>query len=339
MPLAITTTILNPAPNFTAWLDYHLQRCDYILLYLDNPAKQPLFKEICSGRRVTLFVGATDAPTISRSSRLLLRQMSNLKHAIALLLEQPQLLVGEGIAGRNIQAANATANGKNDGDEDSWWLLHIDQDEILYDNNGDTSWRSQPNIRHVTFTNHKAIPINNDTQDSFQDCVWFTVNREEVLFMAYGNGKPAVRLCRGVETDGVHRFKGYTGAAMTLPLPQTASSEQPSRRTQHEQQEWPVLLHYPYPSFEAWAAKFTLYDAFSDYWLDDERYPNMLKFMLQSRDQVQAALGRGDWSAAKAFFTARVLSQEGIARGVCAGEIRRYGPITLRGAEEVEVGK
>ncbi|KAL8798640.1 MAG: hypothetical protein Q9182_006499 [Xanthomendoza sp. 2 TL-2023] len=276
---------------------------------------------------------------MSRSSRLLLRQMSNLKHAIALLLEQPQLLVGEGIAGRNIQAAIAAADGENDGDEDSWWLLHIDQDEILYDGNGDTSWRSQPNIGHVTFTNHEAIPVDHDTQDSFQDCVWFTVNREEVLFMAYGNGKPAVRLCRGVETDGVHRFKGYIGAAMTLPLPQTASSEQPSRRTQHEQQEWPVLLHYPYPSFEAWAAKFTLYGAFSDYWLDDERYPNMLKFMLQSRDQVQAALGRGDWSAAKAFFTARVLSEDEIARGVCAGEIRRYGPITLRGAEEIEVGK
>lgn len=45
------------------------------------------------------------------------------------------------------------------------------------------------------------------------------------------------------------------------------------------------------------------------------------------------------FAAAKAFFTARVLSQEEIARGVWAGEIRRYGPITLRGAEEVEVGK
>lgn len=89
MPLAIAPIILNPAPNFTAWLDYHLQRCDHILLYLDDPAKQPLFEEICGGRRVTLFVGATDAPTMSRSSRLLLRQMSNLKHAIALLLEQP----------------------------------------------------------------------------------------------------------------------------------------------------------------------------------------------------------------------------------------------------------
>ncbi|KAI9714516.1 MAG: hypothetical protein M1820_000477 [Bogoriella megaspora] len=198
MPLAIATTILNPASNFVVWLDYHLQRCDLVLLYLDDPIKRPLFQQLCSNRAVRLLAGSTDAPSMARSSRLLLRQGNNLKHAIALLLDmeqqqqgrqrQRQRLRERGVdedAGRGSRAADA--NGKLPQDSyDDWWLLHIDQDEILYDNGGDTTWRTQPDMGHVTFLNHEAIPISHDTQDAFRDCVWFTLNRDDVLFMAYG---------------------------------------------------------------------------------------------------------------------------------------------------------
>lgn len=33
--IAIATTVLKPAPNLGIWLDYHLQRCTVIILYLD----------------------------------------------------------------------------------------------------------------------------------------------------------------------------------------------------------------------------------------------------------------------------------------------------------------
>ncbi|KAL9119447.1 MAG: hypothetical protein Q9187_004000 [Circinaria calcarea] len=254
MALAIVTTILEPALSFVIWLDYHLQRCKLLIIYIDDPTRRPIFESLCVGRAVRLFDGAMDAPRMARSNRLRLRQNSNLKHAISFLLDQTQ---------------PAQHADKPDG----WWLLHIDQDEVLFEN-GHTSWRTCPGVGHVTFTNHEAIPISHPTSNAFMDCVWFSVNSDKA-FMAYGNGKSAVRLSRNVVPNGPHRFVGYEGVAITLP----ASQQEEGSRKEAEGQ-YPVLLHYPYPSFEAWAAKFKLYGTFSNYWLDDDRFPNMLEFML-----------------------------------------------------------
>jgi hypothetical protein len=83
MTLAIVTTILNRAAGFVAWLDFHLQQCALIILHLDDSSKRALFEELCSGRSGIMFDGATDEPSMSRPNRVLLRQSSNLKHAIS----------------------------------------------------------------------------------------------------------------------------------------------------------------------------------------------------------------------------------------------------------------
>ncbi|KAK4147279.1 uncharacterized protein C8A04DRAFT_24521 [Dichotomopilus funicola] len=307
MSIAIATTVLNPAQNLDIWLDYHLLRCAVIILYLDDPARRGLFEPLCKGRSVLLFDGAQDAPTMSRPSRLLVRQSSNLKHAISYLLEPD-----------------------HGGVE---WLLHIDQDEILFEN-GHTSWATDPRIGHVTFTNDEAVPLRHSTSNAFADCVWFQANGPEAEpFMAYGNGKSAVRLSTGVEPDGAHRFINFQGDAITLPDNAQAAMA--------GQGPYPVLLHYPYPSFESWKAKFTLYGRFSDYWMDDEQYPNRLDFMTQSRDQALVALqdqergGAADpWAEAKRFFETRAFVGEELQRRIADGRVRRFAPFGEARAKE-----
>ena len=324
MALFIATTILNPATNFVSWLDYHLPRSVLIIIYLDDPTKRPQMERLCRDRAVKLCDGAMEAPGMAPANRTLLRQSSNLKHAIAFLLDQQhdgQQPTQQGQQDpMKEQHRQGPLSGK--GGAGDWWLLHIDQDEILYEN-GDTSWQTMPDVGHVTFTNHEAIPIPHDTLDAFTDCHWFNVNSDEP-FMAYGNGKSAVRLTQGVLPNGAHCFKGYEGLAITQPA--LIPSLPGDQAKQNSDQRHPVILHYPYPSFEAWAAKFELYGNFSDYWLDDKKYPNMLEFMLRSRDKVQAALASGNWTEAREFFGARVLDDERIRRGVQAGMVRYYDP-------------
>ncbi|KAK4466083.1 hypothetical protein QBC42DRAFT_293703 [Cladorrhinum samala] len=296
MSIAIATTVLNPAPNLDIWLDYHLQRCAVIILYLDDPARRAIFEPFTNGRSVLLFDGAQDAPTMSPSNRLLVRQPSNLKHAISYLIEQQEQLGVD-------------------------WLLHIDQDEILFEN-GCTSWATDPRVGHVTFINHEAVPLRHEPLNAFADCVWFNANGPDAEpFMAYGNGKSAVRLSRGVEPDGAHRFQKFQGDAITLP--DDAQAHQP----------YPVLLHYPYPSFESWRAKFSLYGHFSDFWMDDEQYPNRLDFMLQSRNKALAAMQAqesgdpGDpWSEARRFFEGRAFTGAELQKRIADGRVRRFTP-------------
>ncbi|KAK3358572.1 hypothetical protein B0T24DRAFT_643876 [Lasiosphaeria ovina] len=319
MSVAIATTVLNPAPNLNIWLDYHLRRCAVIILYLDDPDRRSLFEPFCNGRSVLVFDGAQDMPAMSPPNRLLVRQPSNLKHAISYLLEH---------------------GGKWGGVD---WLLHIDQDEILFEN-GHTSWTNDPRVGHVTFTNHEAVPLRHDTSNAFAECVWFNTNGPHAEpFMAYGNGKSAVRLSSGVEPDGSHQFQHFQGEAVTLGLPRAAFGADASDAQAQalDDAAFPVLLHYPYPSFESWRAKFCLYGGFSDYWMDDERYPNRLDFMLQSRDQALAALqalkrdgaAAGDpWAEARRFFETRAFVGDELQRRIADGRVRYYAPTWLPAA-------
>ena len=283
MTIAIATTVLYPTTSFITWLDYHLQRVELVLIYMDDITQRPIFEVLCGDRPVLLFEGASDAPSMSPSSRTILRQSNNLKHAIAHLL----------------------AHGTT-------WLLHIDIDEILWEN-GDTNWSLQPNTGCVTFTNHEAVPPRLGTDRPFHDCVWFKVNGckpgTQLPFMAYGNGKSAVRLRPGVAPDGPHSFQGYNGKHITMPG-----------------EGGPVLLHYPCVSFEAWAAKFKQYGDFSDFWFDDPDKPNYIQFMLLSRDHVKKALESGDWKPARAFYESMTIDDEACQRAVSSGQIRRYAP-------------
>jgi len=275
--LAITTTVLNPPPTFRIWLDYHLERVDLILIFMDDPSERPRFEKVVKDKRVILFDGSNASPELMPSSRLIIRQDKNNQAAIDYAL-----------------AHNIT------------WLMHIDIDELLYDE-GNHSWRHLDGVGQVTFRNHEAVPVAHKVVNYFAECTLFKTNSGALDFMAYGNGKSAVRLKEGVETWGPHQFMGYEG--------------------EHRTVDEPVILHYPTPSFDSWIAKYKLYGKFSDFWFDDPEQHNDVSFMLKSRDQLQKALETGDWEEARKFFAALIPDEETIQRYIKSGDLKRFYPL------------
>jgi hypothetical protein len=280
--IAIATTIIHPRPTLSAWLDYHLRWAQHIVIYMDDPDERPTFEYLCGDRPVMLLEGSRIEPRMTPESRLIRRQMANMRHAITHLMER----------------------GYN-------WLLHIDADELLYGPLVESrAWTQDPKVGLVTFTNHEALPVNFETSDPFRDCVYFWVNGVDhnVNFLAYGNGKSAVRLGSGVEPRGAHSFSGHAGLTV-IPSAEEA-----------------MVLHYPYPSFDSWLRKFNHYGRFSDYWFGDRQAPKIMDFMLQSRDIVQKAHRTGDWATARTFFARKVLDTESRKEAVSEGKIRYYTP-------------
>ncbi|KAH9830225.1 glycosyltransferase family 2 protein [Teratosphaeria destructans] len=255
--IAIVTTALHPGNSFQRWLDHHLNRCSInkIVVYMDDPLEQPIFETLIGNRNVELLAGTRIARDMTPESRIMVRQEVHVTDAINRLLH-----------------------------EGYEWLLHIDTDELLYEAGGASSWRRLRNIGLVHFTNHEAVPLDHDTDDSFNSTLFRTNSRSNKDFLAYGNGKSAVRLSHGVKPAGPHSFEGYRGDVLDMPANDAA------------------ILHYPSPTFPKWVAKYKHYGDFSGYWFDDRYSPIRLQFMLQSRDLVQQALRSGDWDEARSFF-------------------------------------
>lgn len=275
MSIAISTTITRPGPTLPIWLDYHLRRIDLIMIFMDDPTERPLFERIVGGRSVILFNGSNDHPNMSTPSRLMMHQSSNNEVAIAYAL------------------ANKIK-----------WLMHIDTDEIFYEE-GDRSWQTLENVGQVSFVNHEAVPLNHAVTNFFVECTLFKVTGE-MGFMAYGNGKSAVRVTPGVRPWGPHAFIDYEGESVTVKRP--------------------MILHYPYPSFEIWAAKYEHYGNFSNFWYDDPDQPNELIFMLESRDIVLSAISTGNWEEAHKYFNGQIPDIETRDRLLASDDLRQYSP-------------
>jgi hypothetical protein len=142
MSLALATIVLDTAGNFTSWLDFYLQRCAVILPYVGDPMNRGVFERLCGSRAVEIFDGATDSPAMSCPNRLLLRQSSNLRHATCWAEKSGLPLSG----------------------------CYTSTRTLLFEN-GQTSWRTNPSVGFVTFTNHEAVQGQHDTQNGFVDCV------------------------------------------------------------------------------------------------------------------------------------------------------------------------
>jgi hypothetical protein len=245
-----------------------------ILIFMDDPTQRSLFTPFAEYDQVLLLEGTTDRSDMTPSG-IMNRIMSNTQRAISFAL-----------------------------DNDISWLLPVDSDEIFYDA-GDRSWQSWDDVGHVTFFNHEAVPMSVEPADCFTECTLFRVNgRTE--FMAYGNGKSAVRVNTRV-TAGIHGFGGYEG--------------------EHRAVAHPAILHYPNPSFDSWVAKFANYSDFSDFWWDDPNAPVELKFMLRSRDLLRAARENDDWVDARAYFDSWILDAETREQLLQAEVLRHYDPM------------
>jgi hypothetical protein len=272
--LAITTTVLKPGPTFTTWLDYHLRRFDLIIVFMDDPNERQKLERLVSGKPVVLLEGSAEAPEMKPATRLLVRQDTNNAAAIAYALTQ-----------------NIT------------WLLHIDIDELFFED-GDRSWANREDVGNFRFDNHEAVPSSRNITDFFEECTLFWINGKKT-FMAYDNGKSAVRLSPEVVPMGPHRFGKFKGDDVTV--------------------KQPMILHYSTPTFESWVAKYKFYGDFPDYWEDDHT-TNALTFMLESRDHVQKALATGNWEEARKFYDSLIPDAETRHTLFESGVLRQYMP-------------
>ena len=284
--MAVTTTAVNPGAMLNAWLEYHLRRFDFIMVFIDDPSERTLFEtirhELHDDTRIMLLDGYPDRSDMSPSG-VMNRQNSNTQVAIDIALMN-----------------NIT------------WLLHIDSDELFYEPDGDRSWQTLEGVDHVTFLNHEAIPLVHKVTNPFLECTLFKVNGR-LEFIAYGNGKSAVRLAPGVQSWGVHAFTGYNGEHIDM--------------REHGTSQSPVILHYPNVCFESWVQKYKSYGRFSSFWFDDPTQVLTLTFMLESRDRLHKALENGKWEEAREFFNSMIPDREACESMLKKGDLRRYTPL------------
>jgi hypothetical protein len=278
--LAVTTTAVKPGPMLQAWLEYHLRRFNLIMVFIDDPTERPLFETLLHDKlhddyRIRLLEGYPDRSDMSPSG-VMNRQNSNTQVAVDIAM-----------------ANNIT------------WLLHIDSDELFYED-GDRSWQSLEGVDHISFVNHEVVPVTHKVTNPFSSCTLFKVNGR-LDFMAYGNGKSAIRIAPGVSPWGVHTFTGYKG--------------------EHRDLDRPMILHYPNPSFGSWVAKYKSYGRFSNFWFEDPTQVNPLTFMLDSRDKLQQALESGQWEDAREFFNGMIPDPEACQRMLETGDMRKYTPL------------
>jgi hypothetical protein len=279
---AIVTTILNPDPSFPVWLEYHLCRVDRILIFMDDPSKAPVFEELVRDKPVVLFNGSAAVPEMTPESRLIYRQDANNNMAIEYALTN------------HIE-----------------WLLHIDIDELFYDDNNST-WRttggSENHVGMVRFYNVEAVFLPYEIDNYFEDCKLFKPHWGDLRFTAYALGKSAVRVTPKVRSDGPHAFADYEGGDVVL--------------------DHPLILHYPTPTFRRWISKFEHYGSFSDFWYDDPNLP-LFPFMTQSRDLVRAGLETGEWEEARKYYTSWIPDAESVAGYLESGGLMRISPFKL----------
>jgi hypothetical protein len=169
------------------------------------------------------------------------------------------------------------------------WLLHIDLDELFHPGDMTATAHFQLldalAVGQARYINHEAIPALEEHDDYFADLTLFKRNPAEVpaeifdplrpfwerrqgYFLAYANGKCAVRTLDGVTPATAHGFR-----LPVVPLGRVSLST-------------PCILHYPYASFDRyWAKHARLGDFRGDAMLGERWDPP--EFLLAARDFVR----------------------------------------------------
>ncbi|HKE16497.1 MAG TPA: glycosyltransferase family 2 protein [Kofleriaceae bacterium] len=180
------------------------------------------------------------------------------------------------------------------------WLLHIDIDELFHSQEPVAHhFASIPEtVGQVVYLNCEAFPEAADMDDYFRDVTLFkknpvTCRRGAIAawlegagrpwyFLAYDNGKAAVRVAPGVTAHSVHVFD------LTATGGQTITTVEPA------------ILHYVNCGIEYYVRKYEQRGAFSDRYF--ESAPR-LPFHLRSRDVVRT----GDRRAIREFYARHVV--------------------------------
>jgi hypothetical protein len=251
MKTAIVTTIRRYDQEAGDWIRYHRAiGFDVLYLFVDEPCPETL--TIPSGVKVV----ACDGNWWSTfASHPLYQKLDPVRHAGTKLWLQTESLTLRQL----LNAERGIEWALNDG---VTWLLHIDGDELFH-GNGDNvveHFRSleREQIHQVRYLNREAVALNDDgcpfTKLVFFRRNWDTLSGAERAqveaqlngkpwFLAYTNGKSAVKLAPGIKPDGAHGFCGDAAQ---------------KKRTLGS----PAILHYPYSSYERFLEKHLAFGVF-----------------------------------------------------------------------------
>ncbi|MEZ4293534.1 MAG: glycosyltransferase family 2 protein [Polyangiaceae bacterium] len=176
------------------------------------------------------------------------------------------------------------------------WLLHIDGDELFHPPARDAAAHFAAldalGLGYVIYDNHEALCETPGVTDPFREVTLFKKNPRCIApdalaaaepyfasrggyFLAYANGKAAVRTVPGAEPAGVHGFH--------IPFERGLGRARLSS---------PAILHYPYSGFDGYWRKFQRLGTYSsELLLGRPWYPPL--FELASRDLACAGDERG----------------------------------------------
>lgn len=291
---AIVSTMRSPGPQLASWVRWHaaLGFERFYLFFDADPtegdgalvASLPGVRVIKVDRRARARMakdpycapllplsGEPEAP-VGSPEQLTARQLCNVKMALSMARR-------EGIG----------------------WLLHIDADELFFPPGRDAAAHfaglDALGIGYVIYDNHEALCESEGAADPFRDVTLFKKNPRVIdpaalaqaepyfaerggYFLAYANGKAAVRTAEGVEPAGVHGF--HVPLALGFGRARFSS---------------PAILHYPYSNFDGYWRKFQRLGWYEgDVLLGQRWFPPL--YELRSRDLACA----GKEAEARALF-------------------------------------
>lgn len=290
--IAIVSTIRRPGSNFSTWLDYHSRLVDRIYLFLDEPGSGDELLTL-GYPDVKLFAGDQDCSTVG-CTRLIMRQAANMNRALALCAE-------EGID----------------------WLLHIDDDELIWSPSGTLKEylsTVDADTSNISFVNHEVVSTY-QVDNCFNDLHLFKRNgfdagndvmlkqRKYPFFYFYGNGKSAGRVASCSGHDGPHQFRPASG------------------KTRYETDV--CILHYACADYEIWRKKFALLDDFPSTYFDNPDRPIPFNFQLDSRDAYLDAKRTGRWQIAQDFYRRSLFSSAEVERMVAVGAVVGAHPTAM----------
>ena len=303
---AIVSTMRSPGRDLEAWVRWHaaigIER--FYLFFDADPSES-------DGERVARLPGVR-VIVVDRRMRARMERDAYCAELLP-LAGPPELPVAspEELTARQLcNVKMALGMARRDGVA---WLLHIDVDELFVPRRGRSREPARDHfaamhelgIGYAIYDNHEALCEEPQYERPFRDITLFRKNPRAIdpgafalaepyfaerggFFLAYANGKAAVRTVPGAEPAGVHGFH--------VPL---------DRELGRVRLLSPAILHYPYTSFDAYLRKFRrIADRPDDVLLGRKWSPPL--FELASRDVVRG----GDERAIRAFYERAVVMRD-----------------------------
>ena len=282
--ICLVTTVREPGASFRQFVAYHVAiGIEHVYAFIDSPDSQD-WAAMQSLPQVTALRGSSPSDPPESDPRLALIRSEIRREVMA-----RQIL--------NVERALPLAR-----EAGFDWLLHLDVDELFGCPDARAHFDAIPaDVGVVHYLNLEGVPEVLDSSDVFRDTQlfklnsrmlpdgvidrWLSEHRRKWHFLAYANGKAAVRVAPGARSKGVHSFVPPDAHAEVLEFNLS-----------------PVVLHYAHGSLSQFMLKYRHRGSFSDYHFGRTASPR-LEFHRLSRDVVAS----GDSSAIEAWYRQHVL--------------------------------